>query len=267
LPKLWLFGDSFGSVDVKDCTARQWPLQLSHKLGYDLKNFSLAGSSQDYTWFQIHQNVDSIQPEDRLVVIMTSPNRVWLFDRYPNITNPQHIANVIEPYQRKVWETYFKHIQRDSIDTMNVKNRLGWLNHMSTIHHWARPLIVFAFEQDYGNSTDYPGLEFSQGNLAEDVQIKEFTDPKDILLLRGADPRYNHMCLSNHDRLVDKLANTILNQGPLDLVNGFLQSILNTDSLKNNKLVEAELSPLEYKRYLDTFANPHWDNFVQTLRI
>lgn len=266
MPKLWLFGDSFSSVDAKDYNARQWPLQLSSSLGYELLNYSLAGSSQDYAWFQLHQHVNDIRAEDKIIVVMTSPNRFWLFDTYPDVTNPQHIADAIEPYQRKVWETYFKHIQRDSLDTMNVKNRLGWLNHTAATRGWTRPLIIFAFEQDFGLAGDYPGLDFGQGNLAEHVQLKEYVDPTNQLLLRGADPRYNHMCLTNHDRLVERLIKTIKDSEPLDLREGFLQSILDTEFLKNNKLL-AELSPLEYKKYLSTFSTPHWDNFVRTLRI
>ena len=40
MPKIWLFGDSFSSVDAKDYNARQWPLQLSSRLGYELLNYS-----------------------------------------------------------------------------------------------------------------------------------------------------------------------------------------------------------------------------------
>jgi hypothetical protein len=82
-------------------------------------------------------------------------------------------------------------------------------------------------------------LNFASGTLAS-ISAQEYKTSATIAectnFLNGLDPRYNHMCLSNHKILADKIVKSFDN---LDLTNGFIQNILTKENLEDT----TELSP------------------------
>jgi hypothetical protein len=265
MPKLRIIGDSFSWIADDDANSRQWPLQLVNKLSYELDNRSMIGCSQDYTWYWLHQERTNISPDDQLVIVMTSPNRYWLFEDRPDLTNPATLSLFTDPKYANIAETYFKHIQRPDMDYMAVKNRLGWLNNAATVNNWKPPLIIFAFAQSYGLDSEYPRLKFSKGSLTEDVSNAEQADPFVAQLFRGRDPRYNHLCLCNHDILAEKIYKSLIEETTLDLTQGFYKGMLDNNTLRSDMLVKNELSPRLYKEYLNTFENSKWEKFIKTM--
>jgi len=246
-PTLWVTGDSFSFSEPNDDNPRVWFYKVSSDLGMDMKNYSIFGSSQDWSWEGINRLRTTVTPEDQLLIVMTHPSRYWFFQDNPGATNI-HIADidrVIEPEQLKAAEYYIRHIQRVQLDSLQLEHRLGWLNHLVTHHGWRKPLILLAFEQYIEDKSLYPGLIFAKGCL-NDIADGEPSGPKTFEyrsgLFKGRDPRYNHMCLSNHDILSDKIKRFFETGEEIDLSTGFVQDLITKEKIEDSEFAKQELS-------------------------
>jgi hypothetical protein len=239
--KLLITGDSFSYTGLFD-NERAWPNQIANKLNFKLINASLVGCSQDFICQAILDHIPVITPDDQLIVVLTGPNRIWLFEDAPTLTHPWagDLETTVGKDRALAAKLYFKHIQRPQLDTMHVMFRLAWLNHLTVMNNWRKPLVILGFSQDLGNFSNYPNLIFSNGNLTEHVTIEEQTNPNENLF-NGYDPRYNHMCLSNHDILVEKIYQTLTLGSPLDLTYGFNKRLLSKQTLQDKSLADKEL--------------------------
>jgi hypothetical protein len=241
--KLWVFGDSFSFLFEGDKSERIWLLQAASKLNYSIVNYSLRGCSQDFTWQVMQQEKDKITPDDQVLVVLTNPSRYWLFEEEPDHTIPRLFKEEKPGVDSRIKaaELFFRYIQRPQLDVLSVINRLGWLDHTATRNGWKKPLVVLGFGQYYGEDSDFPGLKFSYGDLTS-ISMDENEDNKDASLFNGAEPRYNHLCLSNHDILAEKIYNTLANDEKLDLTTGFKKGIFNKTTARSRNLAEKEFS-------------------------
>jgi hypothetical protein len=249
-PRLYIAGDSFGSIEMgrygEDLV---WTTLLAKKLDADIVNNSLIGAAQDFAWASLHAWHKEIQPTDYVVVILTHPGRVWYVQDQPTMTKPEH---VIVPGHDKAAEMYFRYIQRPTLDLIHLENRLGWLAYNSYLNKWRKPLVITAFEQEMYIAKDYPDIELSIGSLTENVANKEVEGGNDSRLynklMKGYDPRFNHMCLSNHHILVDKIYESLTQGVKLDLTNGFIQNILTEEAINDKDFVKKELNQFATER-------------------
>lgn len=246
--KLWIVGDSYSSTEMFNHD-RVWTNQLAAKLGHELKNMSVIGCSQDFLCQALLHFSKDISPDDQIIVVLTGSNRVWFFEDMPYVTHSdvKHMAETVGTSRAKAAELYFRYIQRPQLDILHTTLRLAWLNHMTVTHGWKKPLVIVGFQQDTGRC-EYPDLMFSQGNLTEHVSQQEQVDPSAQLLI-GHDPRYNHLCLKNHDVLTNKIYNTLVNNEPLDLTQGFHQHLLSEESLEDLEFAKNELCEGAYNSY------------------
>jgi len=247
---LWIAGDSYSFAFDHD---RVWTSRLSKKLNYGLKNLSIFGCSQDYICQMIGEHAHEISRDDQIVIVLTSSNRFWFFEDRPDVTNPSMLdpGKLVGKDRAKVTEMYFRYIQRPQLDILHVTMRLAWLNHMTVLYGWQSPLIIFGFPQSIlSNCVAYPNLIFSHGNLTENVSIPELeNDDPAVNLFNGEDPRYNHMCLKNHDVLSNKVYSTLVDNQKLDLTEGFYTKIMSKKMLHNPTFVNEELWLESYEKF------------------
>jgi len=243
---LWVTGDSFSFSEPDDDNPNVWFYKVANDLGFTLKNYSQAGVSQDWSWEGINRLRPNLTKDDQLLIVLTHPSRYWFFEDRPGATNI-HIADidkVIEPERLKAAELYIKHIQRMQLDSLQLEHRLGWLNHMVTIHGWRKPIILLAFDQFIEDRSLYPGLTFANGCL-NDIADGEPIGPKTYefrsSLFKGRDVRYNHMCLSNHAILADKIKSYMTEGKDIDLTTGFIADIIDRSRIDDSTFVENEL--------------------------
>lgn len=246
---LYIFGDSF-SVPYDDNNPRVWTTQLADLLSKHTAqeivtvNRSLVGSAQDYAIAELTESKSLITDQDYIVVVLTEPNRNWYFLERPDLSNSWilDLDQAIEPEQLKAIELYLKHIQNYYIDVMRVNQRLTWLAYQVNKLGWHRPAILLAFPQQLGGSENLEELSISNGSLLE-IQKKEYYQSEEkTLTWRGIDPRYNHLCLVNHDVLAQKVFDTLINNQPLDLTQGFNKDILDVDRVfTDNEFVDKQL--------------------------
>ena len=249
---LYIIGDSFSAIEYKlgnteitlpypdyDYGASvHWPKQLADKLNCNIVNLSACGASQDYEWHRLYQSQNLITPEDYLIVVLTEPFRWWYLEDQPQSSRPdlliqdthlKHIAGMAEQFDR--------YINRETLAALNLENRLGALSYMAHTRGWRKPLIVYAMEPTVSGYRHFDNLDFANGTLAKisinEVGIGVAHEYYNSKIIKGIDPRYNHLTMSNHKILVDKLYNYFINNTAVDLTTEFLDTILSEQSLSD----------------------------------
>ncbi len=253
MSRLFVIGDSFSASPPKGDETKNWPRLVAEKIHHHtdqeitLINSSLVGSSQDWIWthLQIWLNYE-MTADDYLVICLTHPSRVWFLERMPEMSN----ANVIDldrfvtKEEAKAIELYIRYIQRPAIDLMNVNNRLAYVAYQVQRRQLKKPLIIKCFNQDLDQAVEFPELLIADGILMEDIQYHEFEDPElevDSRFWRGIDARYNHMCLSNHEILAERLFRALIDQQSPEIKNGFIRGILRQGILEDVDFCRREL--------------------------
>jgi hypothetical protein len=271
MKKLWLFGDSFGYVNPNDINSRIWSHSVSKKLKYELVNTCQVGTAQDWAIDLISKNKKNISSEDQIILILTDPARYWFFQDMPRLTNI-HVIDFDEQCglpRARAAEYYFRFIQRIDLDILLLEQRLGWLNNMVNIYGWRKPIILFAYEQIFNDINEFNNLNFSKGCLA-DISQKEYS--KDLWksaegitkFTRGIDPRYNHLCLQNHEILSDKICATLLHDADLDLKIGFNKEIF-TEKTMNDPNFKNEISGILLEKHKINKPTTHWLDKIKNL--
>jgi hypothetical protein len=200
-----------------------------------VRNHSLVGAAPDWITEQYLKNTASMSEDDYVVMILTSPYRVWYFEDIPSLTNWNIIDfdSVVDRDQAKAVELYLKHIQRPKIDTLHTVNRLGNIAYESASRGLRRPMLIKGFDQDLNVAESYPDICIATGYLSA-VQYCEYADQERMAELSGPAPnwfygfdcRYNHLCLRNHDVLASKLLDGLLKDRSPNLTTGFHDNLI-----------------------------------------
>ena len=257
-PRLWIFGDSWSTLSTTD-PATVWTRQLAQKLSSAidspvmLHNASLIGSSQDWAITEYCKVMDQIKPEDYVVFVLTSAARVWYFEDRPSVSNWNILDfdEVVGKERAQAVEGYIRHIQRPMMDELYVYGRMSILAHETQRRGLRRPLVVKGFWQELGGARDYEILNVCLGDLAaiqrDECQNQELLEKlldKGVAgYFKGADCRYNHLCLCNHDILSDKLVEGLVNDTTVDLTSGFIKDIIAPDWHRDEDFCREQLDP------------------------
>jgi hypothetical protein len=268
--ELYVIGDSFAVMKQENINPNVWPILLAQRLGYNLSNTSCSGAGQDWLLAQLHQIKKQITPDDQLIITLSDCNRFWFFEDFPDVAEPRatELGEIIGKERAKAAEYYFRYIQRDSLSINQQISRLGLIAHLTTIYNWRPPIILLSFQDYVPEQELFPNLIFSKGALIYDVSNLELeSGSNDRVFFKGIDVRHNHMCLSNHKILADKLYNQIINNQHLDLTSGFLTRLLkkNYDADQEFCNRELDLSALEHKKKMLTSNSNFSDNWLRRI--
>lgn len=248
-PRLIVVGDSFSvePAHIEDATLT-WARQVAQQLDFQLMNFSQHGVAQDWCFQQLRAGFhaeDAITAEDRIIVCLTHPNRFWFLQDQPTLSN-SHIIGLdqyISKDQNRAIQGFMQHIQRPELDTLQMVMRLGWLAACVSRLALAKPLMIRGFAMNVQEAEQYPELSWAQGTLF-DMQADEFWDNKTHTheYFRGLDCRYNHMTLSNHQLLSDKIVDHFKNHSSLDLTQGFIKGNIEPQSKQDLEFCSREFN-------------------------
>lgn len=256
MAKLFVLGDSF-SFPHKT-THKLWPViaadQLSKKIGtkVDIVNHSLIGASQDYVWKTLADILPQITPDDFLIIILTSCDRFWYFEKRPEYSNMMTVENITQatddPTLQNTLLTFITRVWRPSLALQLQSHRLGYLSYYVLKNNLRKPLIIKGFEYNY--DTEFPDLNFSQSSLAR-IQVEEFEKfngdviGADLLMddkyWHHVDCRYNHMCLSNHAVLGKVVSEGLYNNSTISLKSDeFYKNIITEKNCKDKDFAAKE---------------------------
>lgn len=254
-PKLWIFGDSFASIENIDESSRKnaWQVAVARSLRTELNCCAIIGTDQDYCMlaFRNHLLEGNIMPEDYVVFTMTHPDRFFFYDQFPDTTNANLIDAVVASgmsgSQFDAVLGYFKHLI-DFKELLNIVTvRLSWLNQVIGRYGLRRPLMLIAASgADYSwHANTFTDLRFSKGSLY-DVQCNEWIKSQDdrvtLANWHGLDFRFNHLCLRNHQVLSEKITKHFKDDQAVDLTEGFHSGFLYFDSYRDRDFIDLELS-------------------------
>jgi len=241
-------GDSWNSGQPKP-RINTWINQVAATLSkqhqdLDLVNYSQYGVAQDFCWHHLNSMIDKVQPDDYIIVAVTHPNRYWFFQEHPNLSN-HHILELekyIDREQRWAIQLFMQYIQRPELDTLQQTNRMKSLAYEILKKGLRRPLMMNCFPSDISQVEGIEELMWAHGNLYS-IQSLEFESGEEdsTSYFDGVDCRYNHLCLSNHYIMAEKVLKAFADdQGP-DLDQGFLTNLLKKDSLDDEEFCKKEL--------------------------
>jgi len=254
MSKLYVFGDSFSSIEINNFGKEKiWPTLLANKLNKELVNGSVIGASQDFTFWQLYDQRNTITADDQVVLILSHPSRMWYVEKDPSLSKPsllKELENMYGPEHTNAANLYERYIQTPGLDQLHVEQRLAWLSYTAYLKGWKSPIVVEAFDQLRPQSDEFKHIIIGNGNLTTDVSEKEIKGGVDLYnkIFKGYDPRFNHMCLCNHTVLVDKLFDTIINGATLDFTTGFHKFTIDESSLNNQEFIDTQLSRQSYDR-------------------
>jgi hypothetical protein len=241
-------GDTWSSGKPKPKT-QTWINQVAAHLStlhtnLDLINYSQHGVAQDFCWMHINNAIDKITPEDYVIVAVTHPNRFWYIQEHPNLSN-HHIINFqqyISKEQSDAIQGFMQHIQRPELDTLHQTNRCKSLAYEVLKRGLRKPLMMNCFFTDITEVAGIDDLVWAEGNLFN-IQAEEYEDGEEdsTNYFQGVDCRYNHMCMSNHKIMADKVIAAFTQEQGIDLNQGFQKALLKKDSLKDEEFCRREL--------------------------
>jgi len=257
--RLFVVGDSFSADNlVQGDPYKAWYRQTADKLNLKCDNHSLIGSSQDWCWWKLAQNITELTPQDQIVVVITHPGRFWFFDDKPQMTNYQilNIDDELNQEQLDAVKKFIMHVQRPPLDIQMQSHRLGWLDAQIRLHKLKPAQVVCAFPifiqeqfnfKEHVNWLNYENIHVSKGDLIS-IERREYTEGTDEnKLWQGYDCRYNHLIKQNHEVLSDLLVEAIKNNTSVDLTqyDKFTSNLIDYSVFDNEE-----------------FCREHFDQFV-----
>lgn len=249
---IWIFGDSYTQdlsereVGERDHITQQdvidnpcfawiresWTWQLASKLNMQCKHFGMSSTSIEYSAQKYIENFSKFEEGDVVIFAVTQIGRKYLIQSRPSWSTHWQInakmkdhgytQNDIDFYSRALVDLY------NSNETL-----LSLLLHSSAALKNRNVKLVFVpcfydAETRFQNHRDqFPGsINETIGNLFDNVtKLESVASIRETVNHSGADLRKNHMHKVNHEILVDKLIEYIVNNIPLDLINGFVKDI------------------------------------------
>lgn len=251
---VWTFGDSFAEhyTGLTD----QWMQKVADDLNTDLKAFGLSASSLEYTFYKFNSIRNNIKDKDIVIVTLTSHNRRWFFKYYPGdlvkIHNPggfddyreymkSPTGNTKEDEAIHAYSNNLNHKELQETYLLNFLYNLDYLTKKHNLH-----TIVFLNLYDVNQLMKDKKTLFSNINFAEDmlldIFLNEFTKEHIInSTVSVKDIRVNHMIRSNHIILANKIIDNIQNNIPIELNKGFVEHIINENTLTDQTFTDNEL--------------------------
>lgn len=261
--KLWIVGDSFSTVepDGRD-RGLTWPWLVAQGLGLspdNIVNGSEYGSSLEWAWWTLSRWQQDIAPEDYLVIALTHPGRRWYVEPKPCLGKPEFVASSYpdQPLAQAA-QLFQEYLQRPNLDWLHQEMQLGWLCDQVARRGWRRPCMLQGFNIPLPYIDNWTAINISQGCLTESVSNQEVAINCNWRqynnFMAGLDPRFNHLCLSNHRIMADKIIESLQTDTAVDLTNGFKLGIL-TEGINDDGFIARELDPVAYKRRLTDLAS------------
>jgi hypothetical protein len=253
MSKLYIVGDSFSSAEYKGRDQEKtWWFRLAQKLQCKgFTNWSMIGSAQEYAWYMLLVQLDQITPDDYLLIVATHPSRRWWAISDPTLGKVELLKDAahIDENIAKTAELWERYVQTPQLDSAAVLQRLGWLSAVVQSRGLRKPLVIFGFDQLVPGYDEFKNIKYSKGSLTEDVSNPEVLGGQDTnvynKLMQGIDPRYNHLCLRNHEIMLEKTYNAFTTDQELDLTTGFELGILTNEAIKDAAFSEKELDLLK----------------------
>lgn len=221
---LWCFGDSYVDPHINSSNP-VWTAMIGEKLNCSVQNLGMCATSLDYT-YMCFDSAD-IQDNDFVIIVLTDLHRRFFFLDSPETSSLHQLDNVSSG-KSNAMKHYFTFLSNPRAYNVNLKNFLYRVQYLSekknlkTIIFNAFVSTVFVHELELPNLYIVSNtlFEVSQNEISRDVSRADFVKK---------DPRANHLCVSNHKILADKVVDHFIRNTPITL-NNMLTNIVTKPS-------------------------------------
>lgn len=243
---IYIYGDSFSEpFDLPT-----WPSVLGRNLAQDVMNYGSPGSSWPHIWSWMHNTCDQWQPDDQIIVTLSSVFRTWFWRDQPHVSGA-HVINIEQLVDAKdrlkirAMQQYYQYLEQEHLLIEGTVNRLGWLSARSRIT--GRDVLLlrcfddFSYDFMLNMAKPFDNLTVFRGCLTDDVSRPEVSpDLGDSVF--ACDPRANHMIISNHEILADLLTAVIRARAEPDLTQApWHRGVVTEQRLLDTQWAQAEI--------------------------
>lgn len=229
--KLWVFGDSFAAPQsnyINDSNDIPWFRLLADKLDLEtVSNRAKNGVDNLYIAHAIMEANQEFQPDDAIIVVLTDPNRFWVFEEYPELANWYSVNDY--------WKRCERYVSKNQINAAKeFTKHLYTAKHADTIHELTRVMAMNCHHNSRVLQAFFP-IPGVNGSLVEISRMEHIGDTLEEKFNNSAiqehnglgDMRSNHLSIPNHHILADKLYSWYTEPDYLlDLTTGFEENFL-----------------------------------------
>jgi hypothetical protein len=249
---LWCFGDSYVDQRLyfydypsewKQNKYKSWILEICDRFDYTYYDYSFIGSSLDYTFKKFNDYRFSFNKNDVIIIATTNLNRRWFIKNSPQLSHtgfpekdyPYNYLNALKQYI-----LYLEHEEIYVIYLLDFLYNVHALTEKLNLHTIILPCFKCTEDIIVKNKFLFPNFHIADGNL-HNISINEYSENLDPNIFRDHDGKINHFIWSNHRILANKIIDNIANKTKIDLTNGFIEGVINSQSIKNKEFIEQEL--------------------------
>ena len=226
---LWCFGDSFIAPPPYEADS-YWISMIADELDIkDVQNKGISGSSLTYTYMAYDRA--NIQTDDYVIIALTNLQRQYFFLDRPEISEPNKRYK-FPPKVTCAMDFYFSFLYHDETQQVQLVNFLHRLQH-DTEKKNLKVILFNAFDTtEFISNLFLPNLYIVSNNFL-DIAVNEVEIDYNNFIKQFhfiPDPRLNHLCLSNHKILANKVIDYLINNQPNTLDN-FKSNINNQSAI------------------------------------
>jgi hypothetical protein len=223
---LWVFGDSFSVAreHINRGNLDDWPLWhelLANNLGLSsYLNYAQWGVSNEYILEQFLDSLPKFNPEDCIVIQLTSSTRQWFFKDRPAIAN-FYIANMqdsVTNNEAEAIEMYIKYLHRPETDELRYFMLVKTLEKISQDLNYCKILILPGVHQ-------VPGVAGTLMDICTG-EFKSNDSKNNWYYTHNIDPRPNHFGQENHALLGYRISDFFQTGNLVDLLNDYKRGFL-----------------------------------------
>lgn len=224
---LWVFGDSY--ANGHESKHWFWSESLATKLSTDIQNLGKAGTGLEFTYAEVQNNYNRFKEHDVVVICLTQFHRQYFIPGRPQISILTSLDNdFITPKEirreyKSAIELFYKKLYREENSKVNFTNFLFFLEYLANrlnLQIIGIPCFSDVDEFLSYNKDTFPSVHFASGNLFS-VSENECNNEEVVQVFYDYEARANHICRRNHEVLVTKLSNYLINNVYIDLSTDF----------------------------------------------
>jgi len=243
--KLYIFGSSYAWYHNDD---RTWPFQLAKGLDVEMANLGYPGHGVLQMFYYWQSVQAQMQPGDWNLIHWPRPDRSFFFKDMPNFSQESHgdSDKVLERVDKEVAEKivglrskfsdYHKFLHVPDHQDWFMQCWIRWLD--SKAKQLGTKTIIISENNDFLRLIDQDELEnllVLEKSILE-ISENESADEKiQKVFNSGFDPRANHLCISNHRVLTNKILEAV-KIGKFENPNeGWMQQAVTRELLLDNE--------------------------------
>jgi len=223
---LWVFGDSFSVAreNINKGKIDNWPL-WHEQLGANLNlpkylNYAQWGVSNEYILEKFLEHQLKYEPDDYIVIQLTSSSRQWFFKEKPELANfyIADIGEAVTDSEYNAIELYVNHLHRPELDELRYFMMVKTLEKLSQDLNYCKILILPGFHPA-------PGVEGTLMDVCNGEFVSNNSKTK-WYETHNIDPRPNHFSQHNHLILADRITEFFQTGKLVNLLNGYKEGFL-----------------------------------------